>query len=603
VKLPDRIPPLAGPVRVLYRVIGGLLILLTLLAGTVGTYLLDSRNADAARTFYAAGLRNTTPRVEGLDVAAFSDQARAAGVPNGRLVAVDGIDVRDDDIRLEKTLRALAGPEGSTVEVRIADATDVRAYRLTRSAGWLRQAYAGTGFSFAVRERIRLVLDIAAGLLVVAVIALLYLRRPRDPVAALLVVGATVLTLGPLPAIAAWIPAWLTPVCYFVGMSAVHAGLILFPSASLRPRRVLAALAAIILLALAPTILTQAWVLPLSVTLESFITLAVIVTRFRQAPPGIERQQIKWAALGLSGFALFFFVQAMLMAGLDAAPDEGMRAWFILFAILAANLAVLSLCGGLLIALLRYRLYDAEAAISRSAVIATLTLALLAIFTATEKAIETFGQDYFGSSLGGMAGGFAAALAAVLVAPLHHLLTRWSENRFQKDLIDLRRKLPALVADLRETSTTPELAGQVLQRAAGILRATCGAVTAAGEVVAVHDVAPKRLEDWCASWAPATDTGHDIDPEDPLFPVRIALDSEGTGRIGWLLLGRRPDGSLYGKDEREVLSEIADPIARALAITMRREADARAARAAAERIEARVASLEERIERSLPRPV
>ena len=56
----------------------------------------------------------------------------------------------------------------------------------------------------------------------------------------------------------------------------------------------------------------------------------------------------------------------MLLAGLESAPNEGVRAWFTLLSIVAENLGILSLCGGLLIALLRYRLYDAEAAISRS---------------------------------------------------------------------------------------------------------------------------------------------------------------------------------------------------------------------------------------------
>ena len=36
----------------------------------------------------------------------------------------------------------------------------------------------------------------------------------------------------------------------------------------------------------------------------------------------------------------------------------------------------------------------------------------------------------------------------------------------------------------------------------------------------------------------------------------------------------RPDGTLFGKDEREVLADLADPLARALAIAATRSADA-----------------------------
>ena len=41
--------------------------------------------------------------------------------------------------------------------------------------------------------------------------------------------------------------------------------------------------------------------------------------------------------------------------------------------------------------------------------------------------------------------------------------------------------------------------------------------------------------------------------------------------MGWLLLGPRPDNSLYGKDEREALCDIADPLARAVRIVLLRE--------------------------------
>jgi GAF domain-containing protein len=41
--------------------------------------------------------------------------------------------------------------------------------------------------------------------------------------------------------------------------------------------------------------------------------------------------------------------------------------------------------------------------------------------------------------------------------------------------------------------------------------------------------------------------------------------------IGTLLVGPRPDGRPVGKDEREALEEIADPIARAIRIVRLRE--------------------------------
>ncbi|MEO8547841.1 MAG: hypothetical protein ABI422_05675 [Sphingomicrobium sp.] len=58
---------------------------------------------------------------------------------------------------------------------------------------------------------------------------------------------------------------------------------------------------------------------------------------------------------------------------------------------------------------------------------------------------------------------------------------------------------------------------------------------------------------------------------DRRFPVRMALRCPfGTIR-GWLLLGPRPDGSLYGKDDLDALAEIASPLRRALLASRHRE--------------------------------
>jgi hypothetical protein len=53
---------------------------------------------------------------------------------------------------------------------------------------------------------------------------------------------------------------------------------------------------------------------------------------------------------------------------------------------------------------------------------------------------------------------------------------------------------------------------------------------------------------------------------------------------------------LYGKDEREALAEIADPIARALAISAERDRRRSAARAALLEMEGRLSEIERRLE-------
>lgn len=52
------------------------------------------------------------------------------------------------------------------------------------------------------------------------------------------------------------------------------------------------------------------------------------------------------------------------------------------------------------IGLMRHRLYDADATISRWVAYGAMTFCLLAIFAETEKAFELMGERWFGAELG-----------------------------------------------------------------------------------------------------------------------------------------------------------------------------------------------------------
>ena len=88
----------------------------------------------------------------------------------------------------------------------------------------------------------------------------------------------------------------------------------------------------------------------------------------------------------------------------------------------------------------------------------------------------------------------------------------------------------------------------------------------------------------------------DSDRDDARFPLRIPLRADDEpALVGWLLLGPRPDGSFYGRDERDALAEIAGPVARAIRIVELREAREQQARAQARRQERRIAALERKL--------
>ena len=98
--------------------------------------------------------------------------------------------------------------------------------------------------------------------------------------------------------------------------------------------------------------------------------------------------------------ATVFLAAALTMdaAKLRRAPSEASS--LELLGGLSFGIAFLSLQIGLLIALLRYRLYDAEAVISRSATFALVTIFIGGIFAASNEAVKVFILGLYGPNSG-----------------------------------------------------------------------------------------------------------------------------------------------------------------------------------------------------------
>ena len=214
---------------------------------------------------------------------------------------------------------------------------------------------------------------------------------------------------------------------------------------------------------------------------------------------------------------------------------------------------------------------------------------------ASQKVIELLGEEYLGQNIGALAGGVGAALAAVVIAPMHNRAQRWAERRFQRALYQLRNGLPLLAGDLRETSGVEHIAAATLDALMEGIHASRSAMVANSAVIEARGIAAADAEDWWRAWAPTAHDGMDCDRADPLFPVRVPLEAEGHGRVGWLLLGARPDGSLFGTTERDVIEEIAEPVARAVQVALRREERESSYRESLSAIERRFQSIEQQL--------
>lgn len=585
IKLPQALPSLDGTAGRIVR--AAYLLLAVLTAGVIATSLLFNgldyfRNMPNAAGFGFMTKTNADVRVV---VGAVTPHAEARGLRlNDLVVAVEGRVLRENATEYE--VGAVLGRAGDRIAlvverdgIRHRVALDRQPSRWSFTVPWVNMplgAYAV--FAFVTKMVFPLFLFAAS--------LLLFIRRSRDPEALLFAFGFLLICARPD---LTW---WMYP---FLGIDGgtllmiMHYGWLAcaiavtgFPDGRFVTRWSRVAFVLILAGLVSPFVWKGSDSPVMEAILFTLMHLAIVavVLRWRATADQTTRQQIKWAVTGFCATAIAMLT--LSSPGWAAISTLGMPGAYLVTET-TALIAYTAFPLGLLVSLMRYRLYDAETALSRSAVFAVLALGLVGVFAASQKVIEALGEQYFGGSVGALAGGIAAGIAAVVIVPMHGRVERWADRRFRGNLLKLRRELPALVADLRETADARAVGDAVIARVMLGVRAGRAVVLGDDNVVASHGVSPEAVEAWRARWRPADGEGPGAEPSDPLLPVRVPLEADGCGRVGWLLLGPRPDGSLYGKDERETLADIADPVARALHIVRRRaareaEIDARLAR-------------------------
>ena len=401
---------------------------------------------------------------------------------------------------------------------------------------------------------------------------MLHHRNARDAVSSILSLAVLLTVAAEQPAstflASVGVPRWLNVAMFDLGNVLLLTGILLFPHGNLSWRR-LALMAALPALMLLQGTLYQS-------VFVCFMIIAVLslLRTLRLTESAEQRQQIHWALLGITGYAV---LRCISIAGdyLKWATDSfGQQLLVEIGAGISFALAVLMLQVGLLIALIRYRLYDAEFVISRSANVALITLTVAAIFAGTADGLKQIVYNYYGNT--GSEGPiiFAAALSTVLVNPIQERVQRWSERRFQKNLFLLRDDLPEVARDMRETASLGEMLDEILARVDRGVRAVRSAAIVNGCVLRARGLSTEEAEAWRTSRF-AQDYKTDIcEPSDKLFPIRVPLvpSSDDEEPIGYLLVGPRPDGSIPSRDEQKALAEVRESIARAIRTVIKREA-------------------------------
>jgi hypothetical protein len=401
---------------------------------------------------------------------------------------------------------------------------------------------------------------------------LLHRRNSRDVVSSLLSLAVLLSIAAEQPSSVflanMGVPRPVNVAIFDLGNVLLLTGILLFPHGNLS-WRIIGLIACLPVLMLLHGAVYQSYFICFMI-----IGVLAMIRRLRQTESSEQRQQIRWALFGISAYAVLRCISIICDYLKWSTDSFGHQLLVEMAAGVSFALAALLLQLGLLVALLRYRLYDAEIVIGRSVNFAVITLGVAAVFAAAGDALKQIVYNYSGNTNNEGPIIFAAALATIMVNPIQERVQRWSEKRFQKNLFLLRNDLPQSVRDMRETASLSEMLDEILAQVDRGVRATRAAMIVNGCVLSVRGLSSDDVEAWRTSKF-AQDYKKDMcEQSDRLFPIRVPLvpSSDEEEPIGYLLVGPRPDGSIPSREEQKALAEVSEDVARAIRTVIKREA-------------------------------
>lgn len=258
-----------------------------------------------------------------------------------------------------------------------------------------------------------------------------------------------------------------------------------------------------------------------AIALALLAAAASLVWRFR-ASRGVERQQLKWLALG--AVLLVAFLVAIPMVDAVALPSGAWEG--VLF---VAAFAPLPISVG--VAILRHNLYDIDRLLSRALVYGALTAAVIGSYVVVVGAVAMAlgGDGALGASL------LATGVVAVLFQPVRDRLQRHVNRFVYGERDDPYAVLSRLGRRLEERPASGAVVQAVVETVAGALK--------------LPYVAIEREQHGVSATVGTS-------PKVAIDPLRIPLTFQG-GTLGAMLVAPRDADEPFTAAERRLLDDLA----------------------------------------------
>jgi len=464
-----------------------------------------------------------------------------------RLLAIDGepVDPYIHIPELSRRLKAAPGPV-VTLDVVSENGEGVQLEQSRNNKPIDAQSRQTRNLRFGAR--------LGSGLLACCVLllcsALLARRRPSDPVALLFAFAFAGLASTIDPPLSMWM-AYGWPPAYDV-VSSVWFYLLLvafavFPDGIFVPKSYRWLLLMAVPLAILVSLQDVDGNVQAFIGLGSvFAVLAAQILRYRRLKSGIERQQIKWAAFGFAaGFLLVTVAFVLLPLLPQDANQQNVLLNLAVVLLFSLGMAVVPL--GLLIALTRFRLWEADTVITRSAAYAVVTLVVGVVWAVSSDLLKMVIEEVLGRESQAGATTAGAVIAAGIFSPTQSLVLGWTRKRFG-DPLERMRSASVRMKKWALTETPAEVATRALAVIDDVMHPSASAIVLdtalSREMIAARDVSSA---------------------DDPELVEKMSLSDE-EGPVGTLLLGRRSDRNRYNRQQLEAVEELIPSLAEALRI-------------------------------------
>jgi hypothetical protein len=506
-------------------------------------------------------------------VGTYAPQGETPTVPlKNKVVAVDGEPV-PADLQVSQLAKRLDKAEGNPAKV-VLRQPDGKLIELSQERHKIATSPADLNErNFRIWTRLATALFACVALLACGM--LLALRRPNDPVAMLQAFAFIAMVAVGDPPMQFWLWTGKHYVIDILGSAFFYlllVGLAAFPDGVFVPKAL-------------------RWLIPLGIPLAIFasspgvnenlqgvlvigILIAVLacqVIRFRREPTGIVRQQIKWAGFGFAAGLLLVLAAVVLAAAIGDQSNFTPLLSLAVLVLFSLGLATMAL--GLIIALIRFRLWEADTVITRSAAYAVVTLIVGVVWAASSDLVKLVITEVMGHDSEAGATTVGAIIAAGVFSPTQSAVLGWTRRHFGGPLDQIqdsakRLKSWGLTESPQEVATR---ALSIIDQAAHPAASAIVLDTAMGhELIAAREV---------------------TSADDPKLVEKLTLEDEESS-VGTLLIGRRSDGNRYNKQEIEAIREIVPSLAEALRVARGRFSRESAMQQQLEQMAARLAQLE-----------